>query len=102
MLVRVIVLQDCDEPTPGKPGGKRALFLGQQYDVSVEALDALGDSVEVVGDLPESPSAPATDDLAPVTERMTVDQLRTTAAARGIDISGLRRKAEIVELINAA
>jgi len=41
---------------------------------------------------PDAPDAPMADDL----EAMTVAQLRTLAAERGVDVSQARRKADII------
>lgn len=43
-------------------------------------------------DEPDAPDAPMADDL----EAMTVAQLRTLAAERGVDVSQARRKADII------
>ena len=43
-------------------------------------------------DAPDAPDAPMADDL----EAMTVAQLRTLAAERGVDVSQARRKADII------
>ncbi len=59
-MVAVLALTDCDVLAPGTPGGRRALWSGQAYDLTAAQVEEAGDNVQVT----EAEAAPTPEPAA--------------------------------------